>query len=243
MNLLKIVLISLCLSFQLAFAQDVTSEILNYYSCPQDTYLCKALSENLDRDSNRCRVEPRSIAALNSYWQNNSNSNYIMIQDRIRYFGPVTGPYHYQLRKSPRGQITLVAKMYFKNLNQYTESEIKNYIAKFQKAAELWNYYSPYYGNINFQFELLRKWDQKSVQAQLIRQNTRGPYYSRWSLNWDYNTIAHEFGHVMGLFDEYDYMNTNSSTCNSSSLMCSSHYGHPQHYHYHLILQRPFCKI
>lgn len=224
-------------------ATDVKNLILNSYGCPQNTYICKAINDNLGRDRNKCLVSPRSIASLNHYWEQNLADSQISVSDQLRYFGPVSGKYFYQLNKDSKQRISITVPIHFENIKDYSNSEIRSYGKKIKAASSLWNKHNPYSKLISFNFKLSQVNESRSVSPRLIRQYTRGPYFDRWSFDWDQYIIAHEFGHLMGLFDEYDYFKPQESLCDSKSLMCSSNYGVPQAYHYHLILQRTFCEI
>jgi len=182
------------------------SMVEEYYGCPNSSYLCEALTQNMNRDKNRCRVSPR---------------------------------FNRQNKKS----FIIDAAVYFKNLNSYSASEIRNYESKVKRAAAIWNKNSPHGSTFKFSFRIAKKPSSRVVSPMLIRGNTRGPYFDRWSLNWSVETIAHEFGHILGLFDEYSYNDSSNPNCDSRSIMCSSFRGTPQHYHYQLLLQRVYCEV
>jgi len=163
---------------------------------------------------------------------------------RINYFGVIRGRYLYKVERLSARNYVLHAKIHFKNKNEFSSLEIDQYRKKIERASEIWTRNNTFRNNITFKFSIADKADSKTVSARLIRPYTRGPYFSKWSLSWDVETIAHEFGHVMGLRDEYEYFDDNNSSnnCSSSSLMCNS-YGRPQDHHYFLIFQRPFCEV
>ncbi len=238
-----------CLGFisQISFAQNdpVKPIIQNAYGCNQNSLICKAISENLDRDSNGCRVYPDSIGYLERFIkQRNPALTQIKVFDRIRYFGPISGKYSYDYKRLKNGKFIVTAKVFFKNLDEYSETEIKVMNLRFRKAAQIWNQVNPFKNIYQFEFLLASRSSSKTVSANLVRFNTRGPYFDKWSFNWNEYVIAHEFGHVLGLFDEYDYSKGTSDPldCDQSSIMCNS-YGQPKPYHYHLILQRSFCEV
>ena len=79
----------------------------------------------------------------------------------------------------------------------------------------------------------------------LLRKKSRGPYFLNWSTLWDVDNLAHEFGHLFGLDDEYKNRLGGGSTddCDSRSLMCQSWTGSQRDYHYYLILRRAFCSL
>lgn len=245
MGKLYLFIIAICLS-QISHASGthVINEMLSAYGCRTNGYVCKAINDNIERDSNRCMLVPEHIEYLGSYIQkNNPKITQISIADSIRYFGPVRGKYFYKYQKRSAHKFILTAKMHFRNLNEFTNYEISSLEKKFKEAANIWNKYSPYGDTYIFDFQISPASSNQTISARLQRKYTRGPYFEKWSTVWDAYTIAHEFGHVMGLFDEYDYLNQSPSVCDTGSIMCSSYSGIPRQYHYHLIHQRAFCEV
>ncbi len=226
-----------------ANADQVKQAILDTYGCKQNSFICKAITENLNRDSNGCRVLPESIEDLEPYIkQRNPALTGLQVFDRIRYVGPITGKYSYNYKRLKNGKFQIKAQVFFKNLNEYNTTEIETLKNKFRKAAQIWNQQNPFRNIYQFEFQLAAQSSSKTVSANLVKFDTRGPYFDKWSTRWNEYTIAHEFGHVLGLFDEYSYSNSNGSDCDQSSIMCNS-YGKPKPFHYHLILQRSFCEV
>lgn len=240
-----LIIIGIFSRFTFAQNDPIRPIILDSYGCNQNSLVCKAINDNLDRDSNGCRMYPDSIGYLESFIkQKNPSLTQIQVFDRIRYFGPVSGKYSYDYQRQKNGKFHVTAKVFFKNLNEYSPAEIQILNTKFKKAAQIWNQSNPFKNTYQFEFLLASQNSTKTVSANLVRFNTRGPYFDKWSFNWNEYVIAHEFGHVLGLFDEYDYMKGTSdpADCDQSSIMCNS-YGEPKPYHYHLILQRSFCEV
>ena len=231
--------------FAFANAEQVKQEILTTYGCQQNQFVCKAIDENLKRDTNGCRVTPDSIDLLEPYIrQRNPALTQISVFDRIRYFGPVTGKYSYDYLRLKNRNFKVTARVHFKNLKDFSQAEVQTMVQKFKQAAQIWNRNNPFGDIYNFDFQLALNSSSQTVSANLVKFYTRGPYFDKWSTQWTADTIAHEFGHVLGLFDEYDYFHQSTSAfdCDQSSIMCSS-YGRPKPYHYHLILQRSFCEV
>ncbi len=241
---MKLVFIFWVLFGAAANASDGRNLVNEYYGCPNSSYLCEALNQNMDRDTSGCRLSPKHTKDLGAYMdQQNSNEKVEVVKGRIRYFGPVSGNYGYTVIRKNKHNFKVLAKVYFKNLSQYSSSEVQTYKRRFKSAAAIWNANSPFGKRFEFDFQIASQRKESVIAPELIRGNTRGPYFDRWSFKWSTSTIAHEFGHVLGLFDEYSYTDNNNPNCSSRSLMCSSFRGAPQHYHYHLVLQRVFCEV
>lgn len=241
---MKLIIFILFFLFTLNSAQanQAKNEMMDYYSCPTNTYVCNTLIKNMNNDSDKCMVAPKSITLLKPYWEQNSTTNIINVGGMLRYFGPIAGEYYYQLSKKSGNKIKVVVPVYFENLKLYNANEIQNYENKFKIASQIWNQNNPYSDFYEFYFILQKTVHPMVLSTKLIRQDTRGPYFNQWSLQWSPQTIAHEFGHVMGLLDEYDYLSQSQSKCDLASSMCST-YGKPQEYHYHIVLQRAFCEV
>lgn len=227
------------------FANTVMDSILNTY-CSKDQKACTAVKDNISRDTNGCRVGPNYIPYLKNYvLKLNPSISQIEVADRIRYFGPVTGRYNYFFNDFSRGRYVIKASVFFSNLKDFSSAEIQTLKNKFSEAAEIWNLQNPWNDIYEFEFSLADQRPKNGIAPRLQRPYTRGPYFSVWSTRWDASTIAHEFGHVMGLHDEYEYVDDKdySNNCNPNSIMCSSFAGEPRPYHYHLIFQRAFCEV
>ncbi len=224
---------------------EIRESIDQYFGCPSSSFQCQMLNENMKRDSNRCRVSPSSIPQLERYMSSqNPNQKDFGISGRLRYFGPVQGRYFYTVKSLDQRKLQVHVVVHFRNLNKYLPWEQRLLQDKFDRAALLWTRNNQFGGDFEFKFSASAKKSKGSISVNLIRPYTRGPYFTEWSLGWPVSTIAHEFGHVMGLRDEYKYFKDGNghADCDSSSLMCSS-WGRPQAYHYFLLLQRVFCEV
>lgn len=245
-KLYLIILISLGVgSLALASMNEIKQNILLSYGCPQNTFVCKAMKENMSRDSNTCMVLPNNLDDLGPYIQKeNPKLNTMSIIDSIRYLGPVRGKYSYGLRKIGPNKFAITAEIFFKNLVEYNSQEIAAFKQKIKRATEIWNQNNPLGDIYTFDFKIAEKFRSDLVSAQLVRFNTSGPYFDKWNYRWTANTIAHEFGHILGLYDEYEYLHQSSQSqdCSPGSIMCNSR-GRPQDYHYQFIIQRAFCEV
>jgi hypothetical protein len=82
-----------------------------------------------------------------------------------------------------------------------------------------------------------------------LKQKTNGPYFKNWNINWNSLEIAHEFGHVLGLDDEYSYLinsglkiSVYDHICEATSIMCTVGLNSEiKNYHYYMVIRRLFC--
>ena len=70
--------------------------------------------------------------------------------------------------------------------------------------------------------------------VKVADKSTRGPHLKEHNINWHPLVFAHEFGHMMGLDDEYDQIFATlfkKRRCTNESLMCLSGNNHfPKYY-------------
>ena len=208
---------------------------------PREQHDCYYLKRGILRDSSPCLEHPMSL--LNYATSGQFTRKWKEIRGKIRYLGFYPSGYRYWVRLNDRDEIEVKASVHFKNLSEFNESEIIRLEGKFDRAASHWKRYHGDYGRVHFKFSLERDPNLASIRnVRLIRESTRGPYYSKWSLGWSASSIAHEFGHVLGLDDEYRNQpgRGDSSVCSRLSRMCTSG-GRSKDYHYYLILRRVAC--
>lgn len=234
-----------CMCATSVFASDITSEILGYYGCPNLVQDCKSLTSNIANDRNGCRVKPQHLGLLRNQININKGKLPINVSGKMNHFGPISGKYAYTYSQLGSGKLLITAKIFFSNLNKYSSRDIASYQSKITKAERIWNQYNPFKNKYVFQFLITNVKDRNNVAPKLVKNYTRGPYFTEWSLQWNEYTIAHEFGHVLGLKDEYEYFDNKdeSDNCTPGSIMCNSQWGAPLGHHYQLILQRPFCEV
>jgi hypothetical protein len=125
------------------------------------------------------------------------------VSGKIRYVGFVPKKYRYDIEVI-EGVATAIVKIHFDMKEFGADSDWSKEIMdeKIAGAQKYWNNKTP--ENYKFKFSRVDNQSDAYFSVRLKRKNTRGPYDTRWSLVWSQETIAHEFGHMMGLDDEYD---------------------------------------
>lgn len=201
---------------------------------------CSMLKKNLNSDSNRCVSNPKKVKSIINY-------NRGSVSGRLTYLGFVPVKYGYDILSDGRGGAILESRVYIRNTGSYTKRELDRLSAGLRRAAHVWTVNNSLTDfHLTFRFKLTNNERKAHVKPRLLRKKTRGPYFAKWSTQWDDDTLAHEMGHVMGLNDEYH--NTlfpkagSHDDCSISSLMCAANWGRPQPFHYYLILNRLVCR-
>jgi len=237
-------------SFALPFEQVSREELYTHFfniqsddECKENTS-CRMLRRHLIRDTNNCEMNPMDVDIASNYVQADSRDP-MDISGAIRYLGVAPGTYGYDTFVDPTGTLVIESRMHFSNLDDYSAAQIQSMQSKMNRAAEKWtsnNTYSDY--PVRFSLKITKNRSDAHISAKLKRKFTRGPYFSKWSLSWTTSTVAHEFGHLLGLDDEYSNNPFGGSmkNCSHSSIMCNSNRGRVQNYHYYLIFRRLLCK-
>jgi hypothetical protein len=247
-TIIFLLLVSPSLAYSTGFKNvsktEIYKQIFNISStknCKKKTD-CRMLRRHLIRDNNNCQKAPSDVEVADQQITATFD-NKLKIKGRMKFLGIAPAPYRYYLYNAQGGGPVLRARIFISNANQFTTSQITNLKLKLSVAAKIWTRSNPYDYKVNFDFDVTTNKAEATVAVKLVKGFTRGPYFSKWSLNWSSSTIAHEMGHVMGLDDEYSNNPFGGSTakCNKASLMCSSYGGSPMMYHYYLIFRRALC--
>jgi hypothetical protein len=147
------------------------------------------------------------------------------VSGKIRYVGLVPKKYRYDIEVID-GVATAIVKVHF-DMKEFTaDSNWSKQIMdeKIAGAQRYWNKKTPV--NYQFKFSRVDKEEDAFFSVKLKRKNTRGPYDTRWSLVWSEETIAHEFGHMLGLDDEYDQITGSMLTDVNRGLISRSNRAH-----------------
>ena len=224
-------------SFSLLEAESVN------LNCDEDFNCIGFLNRALKRDefsNNACR--PSSENIINNL-PTLLGTQELEIKGNNRYLGHYPRMYRYYLSRI--GQtIQIRVPVFIKNPKN---DEVQNYEKKLEAASETWNRQtasiaSPLY-DLKFKFEVTTNKSEASGKIRLTAQGSHGPYDTVHSLKWGKDILAHEFGHFLGLDDEYknDLFNPSTDTCSFLSIMCNSEDGSVLPRHLYMILRRPFC--
>jgi hypothetical protein len=249
-NLLKALLLSsLCaqvMGFQEINKNDLYEHFFNIDNnreCKKNTS-CKMLRRHLKRDSKKCVMNPVEVGVVENYVLQRSQATHKNVRGTMRYLGAVPGSYGYDTYLDETGTLVIESRIHFSNLADFSESAINFMKDKLLRAANVWTD-SNRYTDYPVRFSLLLETNKRNshISAKLQDPYTRGPYFSKWSTSWGVSTLAHEFGHILGLDDEYSNNPFGGSVagCDTRSIMCSS-YGVPQDYQYYVIFRRLLCK-
>lgn len=166
------------------------------------------------------------------------------IKGRIRYVGVAPLPYRY-LIENKDDKMHLTLNVYYKNWDSLKETQKETIKKSFQGAQNYWNKNSPDPKRFSFEFNALEKRENADFIVNAVAKSTRGPYLKEHNINWHPLVFAHEFGHMMGLDDEYDQIFATlfkKRRCTSESLMCSTMYNHFPKYYWYKIYRRAFCQ-
>ncbi len=209
-----------------------------YDDCPEGRP-CQLLTRQLWRDSLYCNRGPQSVLGLHDIDPHTKKE----IRGTIAYAGFITNAYRYTLSRE-QDMVTVEVRIHLyrgwnpKMAQQLTRAESQKMSYLLQLAARKWTLWAP--EGVQFRFLLTSRPGDAHFSVRAIDSDTRGPYHFQWSLAWDDRTIAHEVGHMMGLDDEYEMLNSEKTNCPKSFMMCNS-WGRPQPYYYYLILRRAAC--
>ena len=195
----------------------------------------------------------------------------VRVSGKIRYVGIIKKKYRYDLTHV-NGVTTATVKVYF-NMDKMPEGSnfadaYKIIDEKIEEAQHIWNKMAP--NNYRFKFERVANERDALFSPKLLEKDTSGPYDSRWSLQWSERIVAHEFGHMLGLDDEYDQItnqlvdvnrtlisganrehlhdfsdkynfgNIKAMRCDMTSMMCSHYRGKFNAWHFYTIFKRFF---
>lgn len=202
---------------------------------------CKMLKRHLKRDSKTCLIDPALIDDLDLYLLSSKTKR---IKGTVSYIGFYKGDYNYTITLNSMNEIEIKAKIYIKNREEFTKDEIEKLKYKLQDAMKAWNERNPLtHLNLKFILELSDVYTADSFAVNLERKWSQGPYFKRWSFLWGREIMAHEFGHFLGLDDEYSNSLFGASTknCDYESFMCNSLSKKISEYHLYVILRRFFC--
>lgn len=216
----------------------------NSKACKKNTS-CKMLRRHIARDSKKCVMKPEEVGAAENYVLQSSGNNSNNVTGTIRYLGTVPGKYGYDTFVDATGALVIESRIHFSNINTFEQSDIDYLKKKLQRAADVWtrnNSFTDY--PVRFRLLLEENRRKAHISAKLLTRRTRGPYFSKWYLYWSDSTMAHEFGHILGLDDEYanNPFGGSIAGCSTRSIMCYSQGGTPQNYHYYVIFRRLLCK-
>jgi hypothetical protein len=164
--------------------------------------------------------------------------------------------YHYTVTSDSRGKASVIVKVHFTG-GLIDHPDFKSLIQpRLDEAAKNWSQQSPD-SKIIFQFLSVEASDGPDFTVEIKDSTTVGDLYDTfWSrevfeINYGAHTIAHEFGHMMGIPDEYDPVNSelfqlkddaDSLRCDVRHIMCSTYTGKTFDYDYYLFMRRAYCQ-
>ncbi len=162
---------------------------------------CIFLKRSIKRDQDQCNVMPSMVFDNLKEMEDKT----VEVEGKTSYVGLVPKKYKYKIELI-NGVATAIVNIHFKK-GVYSNENYKKYLLTMDKALkdaeEKWN--TQVYNNLfRFSFNRVDSEELADFSVKLKEKDTRGPYDTRWSIQFGVNTVAHEIGHMMGLDDEYD---------------------------------------
>jgi hypothetical protein len=219
-----------------------------------------ALRDNIERDSlEGCLPEP-SVAMA-------GNGGRVLVEGTLAYMGFVALPYSYDLDTDQDGNAVVRVRVHYFGELAEDPAHLQHIARKLDRAAEIWTQNAPaatFDGPpVTFAFDVVEVPDHAHFSVELAPGCPRAPYLAAHGLECSSHLLAHEFGHMLGLDDEYNQigktaghlsgaerwwagnasLRTNAFRCDIGSLMCSSRFDAsiPRPYDYYVILRRRLC--
>jgi hypothetical protein len=189
-------------------------EYLRYENL-QPHWNCIFLKRNLKRDLRRFYIPYHEFENK----LKNEKKSLKSVSGKIRYVGFVPKKYRYDIQVQD-GVATAIVKVHFdmKDFSLDVSTAKRMMDIKIADAQRYWNSKTP--ARYQFKFSRVKNQRDAHFSVRLKRKFTRGPYDTRWSLDWSSETVAHELGHMMGLDDEYDQI-TGSTLSDINRLLIS----------------------
>ena len=167
----------------------------------------------------------------------------IKVRGLFRYVGVAPLPFKYDLVQQD-GKIIAKTSIYYKGTENFSETELQTLKEKVQAGVDLWNKKTPADLPYEIEVKIVDKKEDAHFKINLVRNWTRGPYLREHSIDWSYKVFAHEFGHMLGLDDEYDQIIGTlfgNSRCTNNSMMCAHRKDGFPRYYWYLIFRRAQC--
>ncbi len=226
---------SLSESYALEDKNSHISEAIEIIRTNCRTYDCHYFKQNILRDTKIC--QPKKEIALSDPKLSKSKK----ITGYLLYQGVWPGKYSYTVAPSREwAGYDIIVKIHFKNINKFSRESVELLQHSMNQAAVMWTHHAPN-GFFRFKFLMVPNAKEADFSVPLTSLSSRGPYYSEWSINWGFRTVAHEIGHMLGLDDEYGTI-LQHRYCSKYSLMCDDSSGLVKEYHYYQVLKRIHCK-
>ena len=165
------------------------------------------------------------------------------IRGLFRYVGVAPLPFRYDLI-AENGKLIARTSIFYKGFDKLSKEDQQKLREKVAAGVNLWNSKTPADLPYEVDVQIKDKKEDAHFKINIVRGWTRGPYLKEHSVDWSYKVFAHEFGHMLGLDDEYDQIIGTlfgNSRCTNDSMMCSHRKSGFPRYYWYLIFRRAQC--
>jgi hypothetical protein len=209
---------------------------------PEQDWVCRVVLRHVDRDSlEGCFPETSTVFGT----AGRTSTNWRTIRGRHWFYARAPMPYAYDFRVGTDGAPKVRVLIHLYSTSDISAERMEAMAKKFKTAASYWTNNSPVPG-AHFQVQFVRDAEDAHYSLFLQEEDVRGPAQLRVSEAWNEQTLAHEFGHYLGLDEEYAEFNNEplyaaGRAPERTSVMASGQATVPYPVHYYWVWRRAYC--